>query len=901
MEQTQQVGSPLRIICNPSEEEVSVKAGKSDQPFELSVTVINLGLNKSLVDIFIDDRFGPVREWCSDPDRQCDLESKDSCEVVFKFDNIPPETIPDAYEYLLTIDARQDYPEYTPIINKGILEVQPPVKDTRQQEAHTFTLEPVTTSETPIPLQPGEQLEFLVTVHNHTPKVDRFYLTCPELTREWFNVIYSEDLASDNDALKLNPSESGHIKLQFQPPPNSRAQIYAPTIRLYSANLPELALLDIVYFQVVPLYELELEFLSLVPQVKDRPGKYELRSHNRGNTVRELNLRFIGNDEDRLYTYTLTPDQVKVLPESTQTVSLRVQPKPRWRRPFFSKLFNFALAVEDRQQLPLQTDRFEGSLIWEPRPWWQFWLFLLLMFGLGGAIILGIWWLLFNPPQPKIIAFDSTGSSYQEGNPIALNWRITHPKRLETLKLQGLSPEGIVISDPIDYDLSQGIPKPLQKSCFLDQRLGLICKNVPTDAFQTGNYTFELSLIPKNSDGIVATTSSTKTIPIQASPQPKIIKFAANQLFYQEGEGGKIQLNWQITHPEQIKQLKLISRAPDGTVISPDKNLSLVRDGQNKLSKICEVDDKQQNTKCKPAADFDCQITKETLSCTDMKINAKRPGDYSYELRVIPQVESVPTAAVKTDLIKLEAIPKIADLTWKVLEEYQKNKKVNVVLLDWKITNASRLKTLVLNKIRPNCQNAICIESTETIAKDLEQCQINSEDELICQNVPRTISLPGNYIYKLIAIPDQSPKDKIPDTQQTGIISIIKIVELSINNIPALIKPKQTFIVDPLKAKTVKIKWKVEGGKKIKVELLPSPGNVAPEGEIIYPLSPKEQTEKIILQVTNEAGEQISRSALIETAIRPLPPLPLPLPPLPPLPESESSEPAEVTPKTKVN
>ena len=67
MQQAQEVGCPLRIIRNPSGKEASVKAGAEEKPFELSVTVTNEGDKFAIVDIFIDDRSGPVRDWCSSP------------------------------------------------------------------------------------------------------------------------------------------------------------------------------------------------------------------------------------------------------------------------------------------------------------------------------------------------------------------------------------------------------------------------------------------------------------------------------------------------------------------------------------------------------------------------------------------------------------------------------------------------------------------------------------------------------------------------------------------------------------------------------------------------------------------------------------------------------------------
>ncbi len=784
MQQVQEVGSPLRIIRNPSGTETSVKAGEKEKAFELSVTVTNHGEKFAIVDIFIDDidniyaRSGQVRQWCSLPDQQCDLEPGKSCEVVFKFDNIPPETPVGAYNYLLTLDAKQHYPKDTPITYEGLLYVQPPVKEAGKLEAPTFKVQPATNSETPVLLQPGEKLEFQIMVHNRSYRVDRFRLNCPELPREWFKVIYPQGVYSGDEALELNPGDQGQIQLQLTPPANTLARIYSPTIRLYSANKPDLALLDLVYIQVVPVYQLNIEFLTLLGQIKDRAGKFQLRLHNYGNTVREVNLQVISGGEDRLCTYTLTPEKVKLLPGKSQSVSLRVQPKRLWRRPFFGKVFNFAIEVKDLEDLPLQSDRFEGALIWEPRPWWHFWLLIILILGLVGIIAFVIWRFLFNPPQPKIIAFESTSSSYQAGDPIALNWQIANPKKLQTLKLKGISPKGIVTSDPIDYDFSQGIPQQLKNSCYLDRVL--LCQNVPTDALKSGDYTFKLSLVPKNAQGIVSTTQSTNTIRIQAKPEI------------------------------------------------------------------------------------------------------------------------------------IEVLPKISSLTAKVIEEYKKNKLVSVVLLDWTIDNYSELKELVVIRKLPNgkedpatCQKDKCGE-TYAMEKDIDSkikrlCAKNNDDQLICKNVPQEIEKAGNYIFELIARPKRELTTKKEDSQQTDIISIIKIAEFNINNIPVLIRPKQTFIVNPLRPSTVKISWQVEGGKKIQVELLPSPGKVTPQGEIIYPLSPKDGSETITLQVTSDTGEKISRSAIVETSIKPLvpPPPSFPSSVSPSSSDSDSLAPVELPPKSK--
>ncbi len=636
---------PLAIIINPSED-ISVLAGES---FELRVTVTNQGHIGAVINIYIDETSGVIRQWCDSAYESLALAHNCSSEVVFKF-SIPANATPNTYNYLLVIDAPKHYPEHTPIRHQAKLQVLPPVQASVRINDPTFVVQPTTSVSKPTTIQPGEPFDIKVAVNNRSDRVDRFRLTCTDISPDWFTVIYPEGLVDlglviENDSLSLNPGAKGEIWLRFQLPLDIKAGNYSPTIRLTSVNNLHLVLMDVVYLQVLPTNKLTAELQVVVDRVKRDPALFRLLLTNFGNTVRELAVSAKENSEQTLCNYTFTPEQVKIVAKQTTQIDLRVQPNKWWRRPWFGKglPIEFYIELEDTYQLPVSPERIEGNLVWQPRPWWQLLLLILTGAGAIATLVFLIWWLFFRPPAaPKILEFVSSSPSYQEatGDAIYLNWQLRHPQQLKTMRIVGLSAEdGVVLSPAVTYDFSQGIPSQLKGLCTLQQIL--ICQNVRTDARKAGNYIFQMEILSRSGE-TVASTLKTNTIKINPLPLPKIVALQSTQPIYQQ-TGNKdgsvvnptISLNWKIVNSQQLQELRLIGRAADGTVNSTLKTYNFRQGIPVELTRFC--------------------ILQAELVCRNVTTDAQKPGDYIFELSAVTKRDTGEEInSQKTDLIKIQ-------------------------------------------------------------------------------------------------------------------------------------------------------------------------------------------------------------------------------------------------------
>ena len=237
---------PLSIILNPSGN-ISIATGES---FELCVTVTNQGDRSAVVSVAIDQDSSSIFGWCLVPLERLALSMGQSCEVVFQI-QVPPTALPKEYSYRIIIDAPQHYPEDTPIQYKGRVLVTPSIQEVIRINDPTFATIPRTSSINPHQMRSGEVWQILISINNRSERVDRFHITVPDLDPKWISIYYPESFAlvgviEASEGLPLNPNSQGQITLIFKPPIDVWAGIYSPTIRVHSANNPDLTLYQFI-------------------------------------------------------------------------------------------------------------------------------------------------------------------------------------------------------------------------------------------------------------------------------------------------------------------------------------------------------------------------------------------------------------------------------------------------------------------------------------------------------------------------------------------------------------------------------------------------------------------------------------------------------------------------------
>jgi hypothetical protein len=695
------VGKGLVVILNSSGQNV-LSPGES---FQLGITVTNKGGKSAIIDVLLEDLPMELTSWWLTLRECLALGSSHSGEAVFQL-NVPVTAQPGLYEYTLVIDAAQHYPEETPIRYPQRLQILPGVQDATYSNDPSFIVQPTTQPNKPILLQPGGGIPIQVLVHNRSDRVDRFRLTCPDLSPNWIDITYPQadsgfGVILTPDTLKLNPGEQGLIMMLISPPIDAIAGTQVGTVRLHSENHTDVMMSDWVYLQITANYLLQTELRTVINKVQQKAGLFQVRFTNLGNSPRDLTLKVKNLEESEQCLYHLDRQKVQVAPKATIGIDLTAQPLYWWKRPMFGspKLYNFAIELEDDQQLPLPSDRLTSFVMWEPRPWWQLLpVVLLVLLGIGSFIYL-IWWLLIRiPEQPKIVEFAPEASLYQALNDdaVRLSWRISQPNRLKTITIQGAAPDGKPMVLPIVYDLSKGLPEELRPYCNLQEEL--ICRSIRTSALKPGDYIFSMTTVAREGRGAAGDTQKTAPVKIEAIPKPQIVGFNSTQPVYQEASltpiltaaasptanptasstpsstaSSQVSLNWTIENPKQIKAIHLVGKSPEGVVLSPLRTFDFSRGIPKELAPFC-------------------MITTQ-LACKNLPTGDRKPGNYIYELAAIGQGEGN-IATQKTDVIKLLPKPaRILKLTIngqsanlpKYVVPIGPNQGISTILLAWEI------------------------------------------------------------------------------------------------------------------------------------------------------------------------------------------------------------------------
>ena len=745
------------------------------------IVVKNLDDRDTEVDVWIvatNKKSEPLLRWCTFSEQNpIRLKPREDREITLSFE-VPQQAPADVYHYEILVDAQTQYPNQPPIRRPQQLRVLPSAQDAEWGTEPNFSLQPVTHSANPYRLQAGEQLEIQMTVKNCSKRVDRFYLTCPELTKEWFTVHYPESnletpgLVRETDGLELNPGNIGEIVLRLHPPQYTLAGNYFPTLRLTSSNKENLVLLDVVYLQILPSDQLNVQLSPTLRKVPSEQAAFAIELTNQGNIKRSILLQ--ATDQANLFGYTLNPASVNLSPGITEQIHLTAKPQKWWRRPLRGKGWEIpvdlilndsqpALSLSVTQSPASSPQNIQATILWEPRPWWFLWLLALLGLGAIGTLALLIWLTFFKPtpiPSPKITQFDNAvdpvtkqKQRYRAGDSraIHLDWQIKHLDKVN--KVTVIQMEKGQERNRRSFDFAGKVPTDLQlkrqdgycQKVKIANTDGLDCKGIAIPITAAGEYTFQLQVFTSPDQKQPADSITADTITVDRAPLPQIVELSPTKPLYRlstttqsnSSPTGPIQLNWQITNASQIKELTLIGLAADGSIGSQSKRYTLT--GNNLPQELSEY--------CTMATN---------LTCRNVPTPAKTAGSYSFKLAVVPKQE--PSTSIGPKEIE---------------------------------------KSTPLIKIQPS--------SPKIISFQLNGQEVNLQ--------PKTV------------------------------------IELNKN------RPLTQAIVS----------WQVEKADGIKVELLPAPGIVPLQGNLHYPLSKAPNRETLTLKVTNQLGEEVTRTIVLET------------------------------------
>lgn len=757
----------LSVITDPAGEIVR----QSGETLTLKVTVFNQYTEKNLlIRVKIDSiKDSNQRNLCElPPPQRIGLNAGNSGQVEFTI-HIPNHALPGLYKYTLILDT--EGPE-NPIIYERNLVIKSFVKSSKQEIDPTFTITPHSTSSTPISVETGEKVNLTITVDNRSERVDKFRLSCPDLNLIWPDFIKdnlqikyinnnsNSRLFANRDALELNPGEQGEILVELIVPFNSIAGIYSPTIRIYSDNYEQLSLLDLFHLKVQEKHDLDIFMITKIGKVQNLPGLYQVQIYNKGNTIRELEITVESADQDQLCTYNPQTTSIKILPQQIEPeiVNIEVQPPKSWlKRPFYGRLFNFTVHVQDKQKIALINPRLSGVLIWEARPWWHFLILALIILALLTGTGLLIWWLFFKPkPSAEILQFYPENVIYKEidNKAITLNWQVSEIKKVKNIKIVGLSSDGNITSSPITYNFEQGIPQELTTACNIEKQI-LTCQDIITDARKAGKYNFEIQISYQQGKFIASKTQKTPQITIEPIPQPEIITFKPSQNQYQEPEDNNvtnlIYLNWIINYQSQIEQLSLISKSATSEIKIPVNT-----------KKYCQIR----------------QTIPQSLICENVPTNTINPGEYIFELAIVPKNtlsnEEPKVITQKTQPIKIKPIPtEILDFKINgenVLPNYifnldpQQKKQLSI---SWQVKGTKNIKVELLpapGKVNNNGQIYYTLSPTNN--KQTITLQVtNPTGEITSKStVVETVINPEKPIPKTVNNLPQTSPQAIPET-----------------------------------------------------------------------------------------------------------------------------------------
>ncbi|MEL7039716.1 MAG: hypothetical protein AAFO04_29540 [Cyanobacteria bacterium J06592_8] len=891
----QSTRTPIFIHEDESQKSLNILQGLTER-YRLKVT--NSDNQDLLIVIWIkanDGRSKPIERWCTIIDDKSSINNRlrlkpnESLSIELQFE-VPQQAAPGTYYYTIFAEAPEQYPDQ---IFRRPQQLRVSLDREIEWDYEPEFILPVTNPNKPYELQAGEEVEIPIQVKNRSRLVDRFYVICPDLEPDWYEVRYPEvntnlpGLIRETDGLELNPEDPpGEIKLILHPPKYTPAGNYFPTIQLISKNNESQLIIRVFYLLILPEYQLDFILKPSKNKIKKGKTRFEIELANQGNTKRYLFLTPNFLRQEKLWNCYFYPHaDLRLFPSKRKTITLEVQRKGwRWRRLIPRKALElpFDIEIEDAQNLPLDRESRQGTLIWDRSPWWHLWLLILLALGILAGTAFAIWWNYFKmPPLPKINEFSTLKPSqkYDEGEPIEIEWEVRHPQQLDKLVLTRINSQGS--REFKNYPFLDGKPDFLDEvrnnnePCQLNEEEKFSRCRLTLAPPSPDKYTLEIETFPKSinerfrkrSSNDASDSSRMDTIEIIPKPLPELSQvndITSPKSTYSKAQEEEIILQFDLKHQSQLAQLDIITQGSDQVI----RTASYVKGLENTQLQPKNIRNTWGNLVCEAAE------KPEDLSC-EWRLNTRliEPGNYTLKVAVYsssnPKESSDSQPLQNTIVVQPEPLPELEQFTVAkaVYEEAQKEP----IKLNWVIQNPNSVKELIITA-QSQTGSSQEIQRYQYPNQVSQFCSIPATVDLplVCRDVPTKTLPPGEYTLQLNVIPEKAqemakitrtspPVKVIPTPIEIEFIVNDQSITQAVENYPPIAMSSEGTPI------FLQLAWKVKGGEGIQVELQPLAGVIQPEGSMTYTISQAPLTETITLLVTNSLGEQETRSIVIQT------------------------------------
>ncbi|NJL22551.1 MAG: hypothetical protein HC895_19805 [Leptolyngbyaceae cyanobacterium SM1_3_5] len=410
---------------------------------------------------------------------------------------------------------------------------------------------------------------------------------------------------------------------------------------------------------------------------------------------------------------------------------------------------------------------------------------------------------------------------------------------------------------------------------------------------------------------------------VKPSQEPKVLEFSTTEESYQAGSGNPIRLDWKISNFQSDARAIVTYYASDGSVLLDQSYpLQTLKDEQE----TCEIGVYQPNVILRLIRNLYLQKPEiDTISCIGIAPQptgenaAFRAGEYQVKLEVLPNSQSSEADNSRSQSfdserltnIKLNPTPPVPPLPLpEILYFYSKTPIYRQagstdtattgagalpqypntpIQMNWVVNNIREIAAIELNSVHIAANGAIENKQIRYPVQNgipaglAGQCR-SQGTRLLCENVPTQAAAPGKYTFTLNVVmsPERGSNRITKDSESIEVRPPLPSIQaFTVNGTDVMQNPQLVQLINPARGPVnLNLSWEVADRDRVKVELLPAPGMVDSSSPgLSYALSPTPGSTTLTLQVTNQAGEVVSRSVVIQTAAFPSPPAPAPVPP----------------------